>query len=347
MCCDPGGTLPVMLPRPAPPLRAQSLLNLIALAMLMAVSMAMAGCAGVRKSPGLLEVLAPPPASEVRVVSFNIRFAGTQTGPRSWAERLPLVVAAIRSTSADVLGLQEAERRQIDDLVEALPEYAFAGVGRDDGRDAGEFSPILYRHARFDLLDQRTFWFSDSPQRPGSRGWGANLPRICTTALLLEPSTNRRLRVFNMHWDHQSEYSRLRSAELLAQAIADSRQVGTPALAIGDFNADPESPALAYLLGRQRTATTDTHRSIPASPALLDALTALPANEQRAGTFHNFTGVAQGQRIDHILIDRDLRVRSAFIDRTADGERYPSDHFAVGAVVLIGPAGRDRSGADR
>lgn len=303
------------------------------------------GCAGIRKSPGLLEVIAPPPASEIRAVSFNIRFAGNQTGERSWAERLPLVVAAIRATDADVLGLQEAERRQINDLLEALPEYAFAGVGRDDGRDGGEFSPILYRHARFDLLDQRTFWFSETPERPGSRGWGANLPRICTTALLLEVSTNRRLRVFNVHLDHQSDYSRLRSVELLAQAIFDTRQIGTPVAVLGDFNAQPDSPALGYLVGRRRTATDDANRSIPASPGLLDALTALPPADQQAGTFHNFTGTAQGQRIDHVLVDRSIRVRSAFIDRSSEGGRFPSDHFAVGAVLLIGPDGPAATGA--
>lgn len=305
----------------------------------------LAGCAGIRKTPGLLEVIAPPPASEIRAVSFNIRFAGNQTGERSWAERLPLVVAAIRATSPDILGLQEAERRQIDDLLEALPEYAFAGVGRDDGRDGGEFSPILYRHARFDLLDQRTFWFSEAPGQAGSHAWGANLPRICTTALLVEATTSRRLRVFKVHLDHQSDYSRLRSVELLSQAIFDTRQVGTPVIVLGDLNAEPDSSALGYLLGRRRTATDDANRSIPASPALLDALATLPAADQQTGTFHNFTGMPQGQRIDHVLVDRTIRVRSAFIDRSSESGRYPSDHFAVGAVLLIGPNSPVGSGA--
>jgi len=55
---------------------------------------------------------------------------------------------------------QEALKNQIDDLEILLPEYAWLGIGRDDGKMRGEYSAIFYRRDRLEPLETSTFWLS-------------------------------------------------------------------------------------------------------------------------------------------------------------------------------------------
>lgn len=175
---------------------------------------------------------APPPQAPegesdelLRVMSFNIRFGTANDGANAWPHRREMVFDLIRAKGGDVVGLQEALRFQIDEIIAACPDYAFVGVGRDDGRDAGEFAPILYRPDRWRLIEQGTFWFSDTPDAPGSTSWGNSIPRICTWALLAPVATDHAagaFLIYNVHLDHRSENSRVRSAEaIVRRAVAD------------------------------------------------------------------------------------------------------------------------------
>lgn len=292
------------------------------------------GCEGVRKAPGLLEVLVPPGPTELTVVTYNIRYGTASDGENRWDNRRAMLVASIRRLAPDVLCLQEALGFQIDYLQRELG-MASLGVGRDDGRSAGEFSAILYRSDRLTAERQRTFWFSDTPEKPGSRSWGNSIPRICTFAQFADPVTGRRFKVFNLHLDHQGEPSRNRSVELLAQATLDTRALGVPVIVAGDFNATPESAALRYMRGEAGSASGASEAA--SSPRLIDTLAAAgavpPAAE--AGTFHDFKGRTDGQRIDFILTDRVIETSSAGIDRFSEAGRFPSDHFAVWAKLRL------------
>ena len=71
-----------------------------------------------------------------------------------------------------------------------LTDYASAGAGRDDGAKAGEMNPVFYKKDKFDLVRTITFWLSDTPEVPGSKGWGASLPRIVTWMELVKKDTH-------------------------------------------------------------------------------------------------------------------------------------------------------------
>jgi endonuclease/exonuclease/phosphatase family metal-dependent hydrolase len=115
----------------------------------------------------------------VNVMSFNIRYDNPGDKENAWPNRKEMVAATIRFHKIDIAGLQEALSHQVKDLEKLLPEYGWFGVGRDDGRQAGEFAPVFYRKDRFKILHRSTFWLSETPEKPG-KAWDAALPRIVT-----------------------------------------------------------------------------------------------------------------------------------------------------------------------
>ena len=258
-------------------------------------------------------------ADPVRVMTFNIRYGNAPDGENAWPLRRDLVSRVIADEKPDVLGVQEALRSQLDELAEALPEYARIGVGREPG-GGGEYSAILYRTARFDVCDAGTFWLSDAPGEPGSKSWGNNLPRICTWARLLDRTNDRRFVFLNTHWDHESQPARLQSGKLMAKRIDEICSDGEPAIVTGDFNAAPDNPGIAALVDEG---------------CLTDTLLTLHPDEKSIGTFNGFGTKRKSPKIDAVFVTDHWKVKDAAIVRTHEGKRYPSDHFPVTATVTL------------
>jgi endonuclease/exonuclease/phosphatase family metal-dependent hydrolase len=272
-------------------------------------------CAGTERSDAA--------SAPITVMSFNLRFGTADDGDDSWAHRRDLVAEVIREQAPDIMGTQEALRFQLDELASALPEYTEIGVGRDDGGTGGEYAAILFRSARYEVAEQGTFWFSDSPERPGSVGWGAHLPRICTWARLRERDSGRAFYVYNVHFDHESQESREKSAALLLDRIRQ-RPTPDPVLVTGDFNAGEDNRAMLLLTGQ-----------VDSTPAvrLRDSFRIRRPEATDVGTFHGFRGGTGGPKIDAILVSSEWVVESASIVRTSRGGRYPSDHYPVVTTV--------------
>lgn len=277
---------------------------------------ALAGCA---HATGV-----PDPAPALRVMSFNIRYGTAPDGEHAWALRRDLVVRVIREFDPAVLGLQEALRFQLDELRTALPRYGELGVGRDDGREAGEYAAILYDQLRLQVLEQGSFWLSDTPAQPGSMTWGNRIPRMVTWARFADRAGGGTFYAYNTHWDHESQAARERSARLLLARIAARAAAADPVVVTGDFNAAEDNPAfralLAPLPGAEEAALRDTFR-------------ALHPDASAVGTFHGFRGGDEGDKIDAVLASPGWSVRAAGIVRLAEGSRHPSDHHPVTAMV--------------
>jgi endonuclease/exonuclease/phosphatase family metal-dependent hydrolase len=254
-------------------------------------------------------------------MTFNIRYGTANDGPHSWPFRRAHVIDVIRDHAPHVLGVQEALRGQLDELRTALPLHREIGVGRDDGRTAGEYSALFVDRARFDVIGHGTFWFSDTPHTPGSMTWGNRIPRICTWARLVDRSTLDTLRIYNLHWDHESQPSREKAASQLLARLASDGSATDRVLVLGDFNADEGNPAYQSLVTDQ-------------GMALRDAFRALHPGAGVVGTFNAFRGDSTGGMIDHVLAGPGWRVLAAGIDRRQYGALWPSDHFPVWAVLL-------------
>lgn len=255
--------------------------------------------------------------SALRILTFNIRQDVEIDGENRWDNRRQKVVDLFASWSPDIAGLQEPFRHQLDFLLQALPEYACVGVGRDDGRAAGEFCPVLYRAERFAALEGGTFWLSETPEVAGSRSWGCYHARICSWVRLTDRKTFEGLYVFNTHLDDQSQQARELSVPLLRQRI-DGRVGAVPVVLMGDFNAPPENPAV------RRVTAGD-------SPVPLDAL-ATAGIGAKHGTYHGFTGKPEAHPIDYIFLSPEWKITECRI-LPDSGPPYLSDHFPLAAVL--------------
>lgn len=257
--------------------------------------------------------------SELCVMTFNVRNSRAGDGPNSWEHRRAFAADLIRTQNADVVGIQEAFQEQVTDLLAALPEYAGIGVGREDGRSDGEYALILYRKNHLRVQDQGTFWFSDTPQAPGSRSWGNRCTRICTWAHLADQRSGRSFRLYNLHIDHESQPSRERSIEMLLERVRQQDGMG-PAIVTGDFNAGESNPILHRLAGS-------------ANPTLRDTFRAVHPDEHPAATYHEFRGGTSGEKIDYIFASPEFETRDAAILRDSREGRFPSDHYPVVALL--------------
>ena len=256
--------------------------------------------------------------SELAVMSFNIRNGKANDGENRWDKRKPLVYQVINQYQPDLVGLQEAYRFQMDQLIENLPRFGEIGTGRDGGT-RGEYSAILYLKERFTVQDQGTFWLSDTPDKV-SRHWGNRYHRVCTWAHLIDKTTGRALYIYNTHFDHQSQNARLKSAQLIAKHI-DNRPSKDPVIFTGDFNAGEDNPAIKLL--KHNHALRDTFR-------------VLHPDQQHVGTGNGgYTGKRDGAKIDYIFVTPGIETLTAHIDQQPRDGRYLSDHYPVTATLRL------------
>lgn len=145
-----------------------------------------------------------------RIMSFNVLCYGRE--PHFWTLRAPLVCRLIRETLPDSFGVQEAHIDWINALTEGLPEYDYVGVGRNDGKEDGEFAAVFYLKDKFTASDSGSFWLSETPDKP-SLGWDGACIRIATYVRLTEKSTGREYVHFNTHLDHVGREAQVNGAK--------------------------------------------------------------------------------------------------------------------------------------
>lgn len=263
--------------------------------------------------------------SEIKTLTFNLRYINAgDTGARMWTERRDAAAAVVQREAADFVGVQEAFRQMLDDVKARTPGYTEVGVGREDGKERGEYSAILFRNDTWTASASGTFWLSDTPEVPGSATWGNTVTRICTWGQFRHKTSGKEVFVYNAHFDHQSQECREKGAALILQRIA-ARGSSAPVIFMGDLNATPDNPAIAAIL-KGPPAFTDVWQHLnPKVPAV------------EAGTFHQFTGKKEGPRIDYIFASPGLTPVESAILRDNTAGHYPSDHFPVRAVLRIAP----------
>src|SRR6266540_1862 len=264
---------------------------------------------------------------DLKILTFNIRYGTAADGANAWPNRRELVYRVLREQDADSAGLQEALIGQLQDVAAALPQYQRIGVGRDDGVTAGEFSAILFRASRFEVASSGTFWFSDTPEVPGSTSWGNTTTRICTWGRFVEKQTGRSYYHFNVHLDNVSQPSREKSVQLLMKRVAERPIATDPFIVTGDFNAGESEPAVRYMVGA--ASIGGTANPIP----LVDSFRQVYPTATNVGTFNNFQGITTGDKIDFIFMGPNEKATAAEIVHTQENGRYPSDHFAVAAAI--------------
>lgn len=257
-------------------------------------------------------------SKDLRIMSFNIRYGNANDGENSWINRKEYVFDIIKKYKPDLLGLQEALKFQIDEILEALPEYDFIGVGRDDGIKAGEYSCIIYKKNRFEVDTTQTFWFSETPDISGSKHWGNNFPRICTWAKFLDLNTKKYFFYYNLHLDHESQISREKSTVLLIDKIK-SQNEKLPLIITGDFNCSEENQAIKTVIN---FGLKDSYREVN-------------SKNKNEATFNNFNQIIEGERIDFIFTSKDFKTLKAKIVRDNYSGKLPADHYPVFSKIKM------------
>ena len=257
-------------------------------------------------------------AQPINVATYNLRLATPDDGPNIWANRREMVKALITFHEFDIVATQEGLIEQLRDL-DALPGWARVGVGRDDGKEAGESSAIFFRTARFELRRHGDFWLSATPDKP-SISWDSRCcHRLATWAELRDKATGREFLVFSVHFDHEGPVSRRESARLM---VAKVRELGAgkPVICTGDYNAEPGSEPIATMRAALRDARAESETP-PYGPE---------------GTFNDFRiDTPADRRIDHVFLTPGIRVLKYGVLTDSRRGRFPSDHFPVVVRLLL------------
>ena len=280
----------------------------------------------------------------IRVLTHNIRYATTSPvkGEEPWSIRKTYLINELRFNTAHhpsaFVCCQEVLHSQLEDILLGLnaspedDEWAYIGVGRDDGKEAGEYSPIFYRPSVWQLLNSTTVWLSPTPDVP-SIGWDAGSIRIVTIGKFLHRKTQTEILAMNTHLDNEGTVSRLNSAKILAdRAESFSQPNNVPVFLTGDFNSETDQEAYEYIT--QDAPFADSYDKVP----LID----------HYGNNNTFTGFgydgAPQTRIDFIFTRYEegnssntpwaVQNYAVLQSRFEDGV-YNSDHRAVVADLLL------------
>jgi endonuclease/exonuclease/phosphatase family metal-dependent hydrolase len=225
-----------------------------------------------------------------------------------------LVADIIKVSDPDIIGLQEADSQQVQDLVGSLIDYASYGVGSEEGY-TGSSNAILVKKSRFDIIARRTIWLSPTPEQI-SVGWDAHYNRTLTIVLLRDKLSGKQINYYNSHFDNMGSVARLQSA-LMVGALIDSQETSSTILT-GDFNGRPGFDAYLEIAKR----LNDT------------AVTSVTPHTGGQISFNGFgKEIYEGNKLDYIFASRDFSAKtSEIITRLFDGH-YPSDHFPVIAEI--------------
>ncbi len=249
----------------------------------------------------------------LRAMSFNIRVPKPEDGENSWSNRKALVAKVISDHDPDVVGMQEVQASQRQDLLAALPSMAAHAVVADQW---GNENVVLYRADRLTLVAKGTYWLSPTPDVELSLGWDAKYPRNCLWNYFERKSDGLGFYVYATHFDHEGVTARLESAKLLARKIGDRLHDDAPVVLVGDLNASETSAPIKAL----KKTLADTFRVL--HPTVTDV-----------GTFNGFTGERTGAKIDYVLVSPTTITERAEIIYDNVAGQYPSDHYPVSARI--------------
>ncbi|MBD0297820.1 MAG: endonuclease/exonuclease/phosphatase family protein [Flavisolibacter sp.] len=266
-------------------------------------------------------------AQPLNIMTFNIRYNNPGDSMNAWPYRKDKAAAQILFHQAHIVGVQEALHDQMMDLQQQLKQYKYVGVGRDDGKQKGEYSAIFYDTARLQLLQTETFWLSEQPNVPGSKSWDAAITRIVTWARYRDKKTRKVFYAFNTHFDHLGKIARRESAKLLLQKI-QAIAGNNPTIVTGDFNAIPSDEPIQVLTDNTNAFHLINTISISQQP-----------HYGPTGTFNGFMrNELTNEPIDHIFVTNMTKgvkvLQHATLSESWQG-RFSSDHFPVIASIVL------------
>jgi endonuclease/exonuclease/phosphatase family metal-dependent hydrolase len=246
----------------------------------------------------------------LNIMTYNIRLDVEDDGVNQWDNRKKGLVSLIKEENPDILGIQEGLPNQIEYLLEQLDEYSMIGEGRNGGNN-GEYSAIYYKNKKLRLEKDETFWLSETPGKP-SIGWDAALNRIATVGVFIVMKSNKKLIVYNSHFDHIGKVAREKSVNVILNHIKGNNYLKNAIVVMGDFNAIPTDAPIKSLLKNLDDSFNEF------------------AIEKPFGTFNGFELNSKlTNRIDYIFTKNLDVYEYKHIYRKLPNGFWPSDHLPI------------------
>ncbi|WP_195374064.1 MULTISPECIES: endonuclease/exonuclease/phosphatase family protein [Parabacteroides] len=267
---------------------------------------------------------AKQPDAPLNVMTFNIRMDTKEDGANQWSNRKDLAADLVKFHSVDLFGAQEVLNHQLNDLLTRLPEYAYIGVGREDGKTKGEYAAIFYKKDRFVLEDSGNFWLAEDINAVGKKGWDAACERVATWGIFKDKESGKKFFFLNTHLDHMGKVARHEGASLVLDE-AHKLAKGLPVIVTGDFNATPDDDPIKVL----------TDKNDPRHITHSREIASLKYGPE--WTFHDYGRIPNEKRewIDYIFVKGDIKVlRNGVLTDTLNN-LYPSDHCPAMATLII------------
>jgi len=251
--------------------------------------------------------------TQTKVISYNIRYNNPNDAENCWENRKEEIVKMIDFYHPQFLGIQEGLKDQIDFLNENLVDYSYIGVGRDDGKEKGEFAAIFFDTTMFQLLEAKTFWLSETPEKV-SVGWDASMERITTCGAFMDKESGNPIFIFNSHFDHIGELSRKKSAKLILKKIEEFGLNDCRVIVMGDLNCEQKDKPIRILRHE-----LDDAMEISENPFF-----------GPVGTYNGFyTDSIATKRIDYIFTKNVKVLNYSHIGDRRKNNLHLSDHFPV------------------
>ncbi len=266
-------------------------------------------------------------AESLRVASFNLRMDTAKDAENAWEYRKDFAKDLINFYAFDICATQEGFKHQLDYLTGDASIYAYIGIAREDGKETGEHSAIIYNKKRVKLLKNGDFWFSETPAI-SSLGWDAACKRICSWAKFKDSKSGKEFFFFSLHLDHKGALARENSSKLLLEKIRIIAGNSTVIIA-GDFNSLPSDKPVAQILKGGFFDAFKISDAKPYGPIY---------------TFHRFEGLpvvtdsgvsTNESRIDYIFTSKAVSVLKYATISDNNCGKYPSDHFPIMADINI------------
>lgn len=262
---------------------------------------------------GLFFLSAPNYGQNVKILTYNIKYDNVNDTVNNWNDRKMAMAHQIKKHGPSFVGMQEVLLSQLNYLANALADFDYIGVGRDDGKDKGEFSPIFYNSKKYKLLNLGTFWLSKMPDTV-SKGWDAALERICTYGLFEDMKSKKQIWVFNTHFDHRGVMARKKSATLILKKIKKINSDNLPVILMGDFNLTPNEKPIS-LIKKVLKDSKEISKSTAEGPV---------------GTFNGFNlSDPIGNRIDYIFVKGFEVETYEHLNERLENGKFISDHLPV------------------
>lgn len=191
----------------------------------------------------LLAVLMPlcvqAATEKLRILSFNIPYGNVNTETNTWQMRAEHLADYVNNqVQPDLIGMQEPVVAELRDLLSRMPGYAMVGWARDDGKEKGEYTPIIYKTERFYVEACGNYWLTDTPEKV-SRIDGVAHNRIATWAVMQDKQTGARFIYTNTHLSYETpeaKFIQIGYLKKYMKEVQDKYGSALPHFLTGDFN---------------------------------------------------------------------------------------------------------------